>query len=100
MFPSAEGFGALDLRAGARQPGDVTPREQDEYIFLETLLAARERLYLSYVRRDAATGERKDPSSALIALRDSAGRAARRSLEPSRAPTRRCCATRTTTCAP
>ncbi len=70
VFPSAEGFSALDLRSGARQPGDVTPREQDEYMFLETLLAARERLYLSYVRRDAATGERKDPSSALIALRD------------------------------
>jgi exodeoxyribonuclease V gamma subunit len=70
VFPSAEGFRTLDLRAAARQPGDVTPREQDEYMFLETLLAARERLYLSYVRRDAATGERKDPSSALIALRD------------------------------
>ena len=70
VFPSSERFGALDLRAAARLPGDVTPREQDEYMFLETLLAARERLYLSYVRRDAATGERKDPSSALIALRD------------------------------
>ena len=75
MFPSAQGFGALDLRgaAPAPQPGDVTPREQDEYVFLETLLSARERLTLSYVARDATTGERKDPSSTLLALRDVLG---------------------------
>ena len=70
VFPSAQGFGALDLRAAGRQPGDVTPREQDEYLFLETLLSARERLRLSYVRRDAVTGEQKDPSSVVIALCD------------------------------
>jgi len=74
VFPSAAGFGALDLRAAAPQPGDVTPREQDEYVFLETLLSARERLYLSYIGRDAETGERKDPSSTLLALRDVLGR--------------------------
>ena len=60
VFPSPAGFGALDLRAAAPQPGDVTPREQDEYVFLETLLSARERMYLSYIGRDAETGERKD----------------------------------------
>jgi exodeoxyribonuclease V gamma subunit len=70
VFPSADGFRALDLRAAAPQPGDVTPREQDEYLFLETLLSTRERLRLSYVARDAVTGERKDPSSTLIALAD------------------------------
>ena len=70
VFPSPAGFGALDLRAAAPQPGDVTPREQDEYVFLETLLSARERLYLSYVGRDAETGERKDASSTLLALQD------------------------------
>ena len=70
VFPSAAGFDRLDLRgaAPAPQPGDVTPREQDEYVFLETLLSARERLTLSYVARDAETGERKDPSSTLLAL--------------------------------
>ena len=70
VFPSAQGFGALDLRAAAPQPGDVTPREQDEYLFLETLLSARERLRLSYVGRDPVTGEPKDPSSVLLALRE------------------------------
>jgi exodeoxyribonuclease V gamma subunit len=74
VFPSPAGFGALDLRAAAPQPGDVTPREQDEYVFLETLLSARERLYLSYIGRDAETGERKDASSTLLALQDVLGR--------------------------
>src|SRR4029078_2084688 len=70
IFPSAEGFGALDLRAAAPQPGDVTARERDESLSLETLQSARERLRLSYVGRDAVTGERKDPSSTLLALCD------------------------------
>jgi exodeoxyribonuclease V gamma subunit len=70
VFPSSQGFGALDLRAAAPQPGDVTPREQDEYLFLETLLSTRERLRLSYVGRDAVTGERKDPASTVLALCD------------------------------
>src|SRR6185436_2741160 len=35
-----------------------------------TLLSARERLRLSYVARDAVTGEHKDPSSTVLALCD------------------------------
>ena len=70
--------------AGRRAvPGDVTPREQDEHMFLETLLAARERIYLSYVARDAVTGERPAPASTIEALLDTvcAGRAAAASPE-------------------
>ncbi len=70
VFPAPEGQAALDLRAGSREAGDVTPREQDEYMFLETLLSARQRLYLSYVGRDAVTGEAKNPSSTLLAFRE------------------------------
>ena len=79
VFPSAERFAALDLRgaAPAPLPGDVTPREHDEYVFLETLLSVRERLYLSWVERDAETGEKKDPSSTVLALQDVLGRGAR-----------------------
>jgi exodeoxyribonuclease V gamma subunit len=73
VFPAPDGLGALDLRAGARHPGDVTPREQDEYMFLETLLAARDRLYLSYVGRDAVTGEKKNPASTVLALMEAIG---------------------------
>jgi exodeoxyribonuclease V gamma subunit len=74
IFPSTEGLHALDLRAsGPAEEGDVGPRERDEYMFLETLLSARERLVLSYVARDARTGEEKDPSSILLTLRDYLG---------------------------
>jgi exodeoxyribonuclease V gamma subunit len=67
-FPSPDGVRALDLRQSARQAGDVTPREQDQHMFLETLLAARERITLSYVARDAVTGEPRSRSSVLEAL--------------------------------
>lgn len=73
QFPTGEGFPALDLRAAASQPGDVSPREQDEYMFLETLLSTRERLYLSYVARDPSTGDVRGPSSTVVALLDAIG---------------------------
>jgi exodeoxyribonuclease V gamma subunit len=76
-FPAPESVRALDLRAGTRHPGDVSPREQDEHMFLETLLAARERITLSYVARDPVTGEERGPSSVVRALLDL--------LEPERA---------------
>jgi exodeoxyribonuclease V gamma subunit len=76
-FPAPDAVRALDLRAGAHRPGDVTPREQDEHMFLETLLAAGDRLTLSYVARDPVTGEEKSPSSVVRALLDL--------LEPERA---------------
>jgi len=61
-FPAGERPGSLDLRAGARRAGDVSPRDRDRYAFLETVLSARERLVLSYVARDEETGEELEPS--------------------------------------
>jgi len=78
VFPAPDGVRALDLRAGAPRPGDVTPREQDQHMFLETLLAAREQITLSYVARDAVTGEPRAPSSVVEALLELA--------EPERGP--------------
>ena len=68
-FPSVERADRLDLRTARRHPGDVSPREQDKYMFLETLLCARERLYLSYVARNALTGDPLEPSSVIRELR-------------------------------
>ncbi len=70
VFPAADGARALDLRAQAPRPGDVSAREQDQHMFLETLLAAREQLTLSYVARDAVTGEPRGASSVVEALLD------------------------------
>ena len=62
-FPATDRRDRLDLIAARRRAGDVSPRERDEYAFLETLLSARERLVLSYVARDEVTGDALAPSS-------------------------------------
>lgn len=68
-FPSAEGPDPLDLVARAqRKAGDISPRERDRYLFLETLTSTQDRLYLSYVARDAQTGEALEPSSVIHEL--------------------------------
>lgn len=67
-FPASERESPLDLRAARRRRGDVAPRERDRYLFLETLLAARDRLYLSYVSRNEQTGESLQPSSVILEL--------------------------------
>jgi exodeoxyribonuclease V gamma subunit len=68
-FPAPESRGALDLRQRRRYPGDVSARERDKSMFLETLLCARERAILSYVSRDALTGDEIPPSSVIRELR-------------------------------
>lgn len=55
-FPAPEGRNPLDLRLAKRRAGDVSPREGDRYMFLETLLCAQDRLYLSHVCREQLTG--------------------------------------------
>ncbi len=69
-FPAADRRDSMDLRAARRQVGDVTPPERDRYTFLETLLCARDRLYLSYVARDEQTGDALAPSTVLAELID------------------------------
>ena len=68
LFPASEQRDALDLRAAKRRAGDVDPAERDRYMFLETLLCAREKLYLSYVRRDGQTGDPLQPSAVVQEL--------------------------------
>ncbi|GMR21690.1 MAG: hypothetical protein BMS9Abin37_0002 [Acidobacteriota bacterium] len=67
-FPAPERRDHLDLRHVQRRAGDVSKRERDKYLFLETLLSTRERLYLSYVARDELTGATLQPSSVVLEL--------------------------------
>ncbi len=62
LFPAVDGPDPLDLALARKQPGDVRPRDRDQYLFLETLASTRDRLYLTYVARDAPTGEAMEPS--------------------------------------
>ena len=68
-FPRPAGRHELDLRGGRRKVGDVDRREQDLYMFLETLLSARDHVGLSYVARDEITGDELPCSPALLELR-------------------------------
>jgi exodeoxyribonuclease V gamma subunit len=67
-FPSPETDDPLDLRWARRREGDITARERDRYSFLELLLGARDRLYASYVSRDAVTGDALSPSTVVQEL--------------------------------
>jgi exodeoxyribonuclease V gamma subunit len=70
-FPAPDRVRELDLRGTRhRVPGDVSPHEQDQYMFLETLLCVRERLAISWVDRDEVSGERKGPASTVLELAD------------------------------
>jgi exodeoxyribonuclease V gamma subunit len=67
-FPEHEQRDPLDLRTLKRVAGDVTPSERDRYLFLEAILAARERIFFSYIARDAKTGDTLEPSSVIREL--------------------------------
>ncbi len=67
-YPEREQRDPLDLRTLKRVAGDVTPSERDRYLFLEALLAARERIFFSYIARDAKTGDPLEPSSVIREL--------------------------------
>lgn len=42
----------FDLMAGHRKRGDRSRREEDRYLFLEALLSAQDKLYISYIGRN------------------------------------------------
>ncbi len=68
LFPERDRRDPLDLRLVRRQAGDVSAAERDRYLFLETILAARERIFFSWVSRDAQTGDSLEASSLLREL--------------------------------
>ena len=70
QFPLPEPMDPLDLRNATRQIGDVRRREQDRYMFLETLMSTRARLYLSWVGRDETSGEHREPASVVRELQE------------------------------
>ncbi len=67
-FPRQDSRGALDLRAAKPSPLDISQRDRDRDAFLDMLLAARERLCLSFVSRDPYTGESRQPSVVVAEL--------------------------------
>jgi exodeoxyribonuclease V gamma subunit len=60
----------LMARPGQYAPGDRSRREDDRYLFLEALLSARERLYLSWSGRSLQDNSERPPSVLVGQLRD------------------------------
>lgn len=64
-YPRRQPGSDFDLMAARYRPGDRSRREDDRYLFLEALLAARERLTISWVGRDIRKNTRR-PASVLV----------------------------------
>jgi exodeoxyribonuclease V gamma subunit len=61
-FPRTQRPGGFDLIASHPKPGDRSAREEDRYLFLEALLSAREKLYISYVGQSIKDNSEIPPS--------------------------------------
>jgi len=60
----------FDLMGRNYRPGDRSRREDDRYLFLEAMLAARDRLYISWVGRSITDNSERPPSVLVGQLRD------------------------------
>jgi exodeoxyribonuclease V gamma subunit len=69
-FPRPRQHLSFDLMARRPRLGDRSTREDDRYLFLETLLSARERLYLSYVGQSIRDNSVIPPSVLVSELLD------------------------------
>lgn len=69
-FPRPTQHLSFDLMAKAPRLGDRSTREDDRYLFLETLLSARQRLYLSYVGQNIRDNSEAPPSVLVSELLD------------------------------
>lgn len=76
-FPRAAADPGLDLMARLRRIGDRDVRSDDRYLFLETLMSARDRLHLSYIGEGVRDGKARNPApplaELLVALDEAAG---------------------------
>jgi exodeoxyribonuclease V gamma subunit len=68
-FPRQTRKPSFDL-SGDRKPGDRSAREDDRYLFLETIWCAREHLYVSYVGQSIRQSQKIPPSVVVNELLD------------------------------
>lgn len=69
-FPGQDRRPNFDLMSKKRMLGDRSKREEDRQLFLEALLSARERLYISYVGRGVRDNKERPASPVVDELRD------------------------------
>lgn len=73
IFPRKDKFMGFDLLGEQYNVGDRNIKETDKYIFIETLLSAREKLYMSYIGQSANDNTEIPPSIVLDILLDYLG---------------------------
>ncbi|MFC0180415.1 exodeoxyribonuclease V subunit gamma [Thorsellia kenyensis] len=61
---------SFDLMKYSQQIGDRSRRDDDKYLFLESILSAEQKIYISYVGISIATNEEKNPSMVVNELLD------------------------------
>ncbi|KEQ15419.1 hypothetical protein GZ77_01865 [Endozoicomonas montiporae] len=69
-YPRSIAPTGFDLIAKHTRRGDRSRREDDRYLFLEALLSAREKLYISYVGRSIKDNTERVPSVLVTELMD------------------------------
>jgi len=68
QFPRRGGAAELDLMATHRRLGDRDTRSDDRYLFLETVMSARDALHLSFIGEGVRDGLRRNPAAPLAEL--------------------------------
>lgn len=69
-YPRQEEVLGFDLIARDRRPGDRSARAEDRYVFLEAIVSARERLYVSYTGQSIRDNSSIPPSVLVSELLD------------------------------
>ncbi|MEZ4907344.1 MAG: exodeoxyribonuclease V subunit gamma [Saprospiraceae bacterium] len=69
-FPRKNSEVPFDLMNAEHRPGDRNNRESDKYLFLEALLSAKEKLYLSYIGQNSKSNSEIPPSPVIDKLLD------------------------------
>jgi len=70
LFPRQSCPPGFDLISRAPRPGDRSLRQEDRYLFLEAILSARQRLYISYTGQSIKDNSTVPPSTLVSELLD------------------------------
>lgn len=62
-FPRKDTPLSFSLMSKERRPGDRNVKDNDKHLFIETVLSAQQKLYISFISKDAKEGTDLPPSS-------------------------------------
>lgn len=74
IFPRKDQYPGFDLLGEEYRQGDRSRKETDKYLFMDTLLAAREKIYMSYTGQSVKNNSEIPPSLVVDTLTSFLGR--------------------------